>query len=112
MGKVCGSADHVGKGKNGRKRARLWAENPHCHWCGVLTTLGPRCETMATLDHLRPRHHPSRHEPARNGERRIVLACWKCNSTRDHAEMKSRWTLDELRARANRHPSKLRGSNA
>jgi hypothetical protein len=83
-----------------RKRERMWAENPHCHWCSRKTILAktdasgrfllPHADKglAATLDHLRARHHPGRREPARPDERRIVLACMHCNSTRDAAEQR------------------------
>lgn len=73
------------------QRERMWRRNPHCHYCGVKTVLpdangkSPRAMNEATIDHLRPRHHPARLEPA-NGDVRRVLACWECNNKRDQWE--------------------------
>lgn len=39
----------------------------------------PHPNDLATLEHLRDRHHPGRLEPPAQGEKRIVLACLKCN---------------------------------
>jgi hypothetical protein len=75
-----------------RQRYRLWLADPHCCYCGVKTTLpskhwkGPMSPNVATIDHLRPRHHPGRLEPAKNQEVRRVLSCWKCNNERDQRE--------------------------
>lgn len=72
------------------QREKMWRRNPHCYYCGVKTVLpngkSPRAMNEATIDHLRPRHHPARHEPA-NGEFRRVLACWECNNKRDQWEL-------------------------
>jgi hypothetical protein len=74
-----------------KQRLRLWQADPHCFWCGVRTILpskqwkGPVSPNVATIDHLRPRHHPGRLIPA-NGEIRRVLSCWKCNNDRDQFE--------------------------
>lgn len=75
-----------------RQRLRLWLADPHCYWCGVRTFLptregkSPKAPNEATIDHLRPRHHPERLVPARGGEVRRVLSCWKCNNERDQRE--------------------------
>lgn len=82
-----------------RQRLRLWFANPHCYWCGVRTFLptregkSPKALNEATIDHLRPRHHPDRLIPA-NGEIRRVLSCWKCNNDRDayeRAQLPKEW---------------------
>lgn len=73
------------------QREKMWRRNPHCHYCGVKTILpsadgkSPRVMNEATIDHLRPRHHPGRLEPC-SGEIRRVLACWECNNKRDQWE--------------------------
>lgn len=87
-------------GRNRRKLVRLWMEDPHCHYCKrktVLVLMAPE-ERMprrfsnyplrATLEHLRSRLHPDRHEPIQqDGERRIVLACNECNQAQNTKEM-------------------------
>jgi len=69
-----------------KQRIRMWNEDPRCYWCGALTVLveknggPPVLPNEATIDHIRPRHHPGRQEPPTEGERRRVLSCWKCNN--------------------------------
>lgn len=75
-----------------KQRRNLWLRDPHCYYCGVETIFdfdrkGPVPPNFATIDHLRPRHHPLRREPAKNGEVRHVLACFKCNNERDTREL-------------------------
>lgn len=71
-----------------RQRARKHAENPHCHWCGVLTHLPGtrnaqgRSHQMATIDHLYPKGHPKRLDGNPGKEIRRVLACRRCNNAR------------------------------
>lgn len=78
------------------QRNRLWAIDPHCHWCGKLTVL-PRAHApheprpmpemnWATIDHLHCRLHPDRLKPG-DGQMRRVLACWSCNNQRNRIEM-------------------------
>lgn len=76
-----------------KQRTRMWQRDPHCFYCRVVTVLprpghpkGPTPPNLATIDHLRPRHHPGRHEPNPNGELRRVLSCYKCNNERDRWE--------------------------
>ena len=75
-----------------KQRRALWLKDPHCYWCGVRTFLpsrvgkSPKAKNEATIDHLRPRHHPGRLEPAKNQEVRRVLSCWECNNKRDQVE--------------------------
>ncbi|MGH2711373.1 MAG: hypothetical protein ACRDH9_09250 [Actinomycetota bacterium] len=73
-----------------RWRKRRWRQDPRCAYCRVVTVLRwadprkPAPLNLATVDHLRDRYDPTRHEPA-NGEVRRVLACWKCNHDRERA---------------------------
>lgn len=81
-----------------RQRYLMWKKDPRCYWCGIRTippswfeTMKPDLrqklrDKMATIDHLRPRHHPARGEPA-NGDVRRVLSCHKCNNDRDRIEL-------------------------
>lgn len=64
---------------------------------------------LATRDHLRSRLDPTRHEPPKGAgsERRIVLACWKCNGDRARHEQLSQ-PVEELWRRAGRYPQELR----
>ena len=75
-----------------RRRLTLYKRNPHCHWCGTKTVLPPpgppptskpMPPNMATIDHLRDKYHPKRHERPRPGEERTVLACNRCNGIRN-----------------------------
>lgn len=83
-----------------KKRERLWNEDPHCHYCGVETILKPchlkrewlamswdERNRLATIDHIRPRHHPDRTKPPEPGETLLVLSCWRCNNDRDKQEL-------------------------
>lgn len=74
----------------GKRRARLFAENPLCFYCGVETTLDTKrnLPNMATIEHLFPRLHPRRREPNTTGERRLVLACSACNNAKSVADAK------------------------
>lgn len=75
-----------------KQRLAIWKYDPHCYWCGVKTILpskhwkGPTASNVATIDHLRPRHHPGRLEPCNGREFRRVLSCFKCNNERDRIE--------------------------
>ncbi len=77
-----------------KNKEKLWHENPHCHWCGVLTVLDCRREwrkpasppeNLATLDHLFSRYHIERWKRF-NGQRKRVLSCLKCNHERARQE--------------------------
>jgi hypothetical protein len=102
-----------------KRRKRLWEADPRCYWCGIVTVLieksgGSHLPNEATIDHLRPRHHPGRLEPIEHQEIRRVLSCFKCNNerdTRERAELPKEWfyergcgkpvstkSLEELRA--------------
>lgn len=90
--------------KKRRRRKKLWLENPHCHWCGILTVLidngnglKKHPDNMATIDHVK-----SRYDKTRRKNNVWVLACRKCNQKRNNEETKS-IPLEELRERAKRH---------
>ncbi len=76
------------------RRKRLFEENPHCCYCGVLTVLtntvgGQMPPNAATVEHIYPRLHPKRREPNYSQEKRLALACFKCNnekSVRDQVD--------------------------
>lgn len=80
-----------------KKRIRLHSENPCCCYCGVETILKPmhdkraiepdEWDRIATIDHIRPRHHPDRRKPPEPHEVLRVLACAKCNNERDKREL-------------------------
>lgn len=81
-----------------KKRQRLWKENPHCCYCGVVTIFLPahikglqltqdERHRLATIDHIRPRHHPDRLKRPEPDEVLQVLSCWKCNNERDRREL-------------------------
>lgn len=74
-----------------KQRLKFWLNDPRCFYCGVVTVFervkGCSPDNFATIDHLRPRHHPDRLEPAVSGEVRRVLACFRCNNDRDKREL-------------------------
>lgn len=80
-----------------KQRYRLWLNNPRCHYCGMVTIYKPAHQKMeitpserprlATIDHIRPRHHPDRLKPQEPGEVLHVLACNQCNNDRDKREL-------------------------
>jgi hypothetical protein len=97
---------------NRRKQLeRLWRENSECHWCGQTTLLLPpgsrhvSLPNLATRDHLRSRLDPARWNPPEGEylERRIVLACWKCNAERCRNEQLA-IPIEERRRLSSRHP--------
>ena len=84
-----------------KQRKAMWRRDPHCHWCGVETILRPLHipndplppeirNRVATLDHVRARHHPDRLKPPEPGEVLHVLSCWKCNNERDREELQAK----------------------
>lgn len=91
-----------------RRRDRLFADDPHCHWCECLTRLLDRKlrhgEKMpldlATIDHLDDRLSPERGK--HKGEDRTVLACWKCNNDRNR-EAQAAYPVEMLRERSGRN---------
>lgn len=76
-------------------RTKLFNEDPHCFWCGCLTTLdvtNPRLTTLATVDHLYSRQHP-----LRSRRKHVkVLACFNCNQRRNNCECKGIYFLPRL----------------
>lgn len=80
-------------------RALLYAKNPNCHWCGVLTDNSPEThrnrkknekfpDNSATIEHLFDRFHPEdRYRPT--GHKYKVIACWKCNHDRAVKQLKN-----------------------
>lgn len=82
----------MSKGKNIGNRvrvARMWVNDPRCHWCKVVTTrvtggqirLEPHA---ATYDHLYHKSDPMR--STRKGRHVGVLACYECNQKRGRDE--------------------------
>jgi 5-methylcytosine-specific restriction endonuclease McrA len=72
-----------------KKRNALWAINPHCTYCGVLTvriedspvpTGTPTPMNMATLDHVYHINHPGR------SKEEYVLSCHECNAIKSMVE--------------------------
>lgn len=84
-----------------RQRRAWFRQHPFCYFCRcelVLVEYKNRTKNIppnaATIDHLRPRGHPGRHEPNRFNLWRRVLACWQCNSRRN-TEFEARLSLEE-----------------
>lgn len=76
-------------------RIKLFREDPHCFWCGCLTTLdvtNPRLATLATVDHLYSRQHPARSRR----KHMKVLACFNCNQRRNNCECKGIYFMPKL----------------
>jgi 5-methylcytosine-specific restriction endonuclease McrA len=102
-----------GKKVDRERRTKMWARDPRCHWCGIVTIEPPPgdkrkhfADNEATIDHLRPRGDPTRRIPPRNGERRLVVACRKCNNERD----RNQWPKEKRRAmtlQGKRRPPRL-----
>jgi hypothetical protein len=76
-------------------KLKLHKEHPFCYYCGCLTTLThikniPSGESLppnsATIEHLISRFEPTRWKQKKNGTRRKVLACYKCNQQRSILE--------------------------
>lgn len=59
-------------------------------------------DNMATVDHLYTRYHPERQSKPVDGDRRLVLACNRCNRERDMAETAAQ-PREVLHARAGGH---------
>jgi hypothetical protein len=84
------------------QRQRWFNQHPYCAHCGCKLVL-PRYTgrersvpaNAATIDHLRPRGHPERHEPNRFGLWRRVLACTACNNKKNVEFWRGR-TLEEI----------------
>lgn len=84
------------------QRLRWFREHPFCCYCGVKLTLpdytagrGPRKATDATIEHLRPRGHPLRHEPNPFQVVRRALSCRLCNDKKNIEFLKLR-SLEEI----------------
>jgi hypothetical protein len=73
-------------------KLELYQKDPRCHWCGRVTKL--ICEAnlhhvdplMATIDHIVSRLNIGRWVQKKGGQRRKVLACYKCNHDRSVQE--------------------------
>lgn len=72
--------------KRWRKRLRLYEfQGGKCFWCNgemilVKGHIEPQPANLATLEHLDDRLDPARGSFV--GERRVVLACYRCNQKR------------------------------
>jgi hypothetical protein len=91
-----------------RRRNRLWADDPSCHWCGKETVLpmdlpgGGNDQTeprMATIDHLDSRLDETRGAFPNHEITRTVLACRECNERRGSTRQ-AQLPIEELRRRA------------
>jgi hypothetical protein len=76
-------------------KLKLFETNPHCYYCGcrmILTNIRniPKGQELpdnaATLEHLVSRFSAYRWKQKRKGERRKVLACYRCNHNRSIQE--------------------------
>lgn len=72
-------------------KLKLFEDNPHCFHCGkptILTniTSGKLPPNAATIDHIISRYNPNRWVKKKQGQRRKVLACFKCNQERSMQE--------------------------
>lgn len=77
------------------QRKKLFSLDPHCFWCGCLTTLdysNPQLTTLATVDHLYSRWHPARSRRKHTK----VLACFACNQRRNNCECKGTYFMPKL----------------
>ena len=89
-----------------RRRDRLMAQDPHCHWCGCEViyfkpALGQSLPAhFATLDHLNDRIE----EAPRPIRGVIVLACKACNEARAAIRV-ANLPRNVLNARSGRWPS-------
>lgn len=70
-------------------RRLLFKQNPHCHWCNVLTVLVPdhmvtpaQLLNMATVDHVKSRCEARTREEW-SAPSNQVLACHQCNQRRN-----------------------------
>lgn len=81
------------------KRARLYRQDPHCYWCGILTVLDTGFQPhSATIDHLYSRVHPNRNAPRGNDRSELlhVLSCLQCNQERGKADQHGRMFTPKL----------------
>lgn len=84
-----------------RRRAKLHARDPQCHWCRTPTVLieghvRHKPANMATIDHLDDRFSPLR--GTMGGQERTVLACDACNNRR--GQERQRAVVDVQRAKS------------
>lgn len=71
-------AERMNTGRSARRRRKLLARDPHCHWCGRHVEEEPASDyEKATLDHVIPLHRGGS-----NGPDNTVLACGPCNERR------------------------------
>lgn len=66
------------------RRNKLWAEDPHCRQCGVLTVLpqntrNHKLSNLATIEHIYSKLNPKRLIQPEVNEIRRILLCQKCN---------------------------------
>ena len=67
------------KNSNGRRRYKLWIQDPHCYWCGSELKW-----KKSTIDHLYSRvkngkFKGKREKKAKDVENYTVLSCTSCN---------------------------------
>ena len=83
-------------------KLRLYQSDPHCYWCGRITTLtkghvnGHDCLSQATVDHIYSKFNPKRWV---KGHDRKVIACYECNHARAVIE-ESQIPVEELQRRS------------
>jgi len=83
-------------------KLRLYQSDPHCYWCGRITTLtqghvnGHDCPLQATIDHIYSKFNPMRWV---KGHDRKVIACYQCNHDRAVFE-ESQLSKEELNRRS------------
>lgn len=90
-----------------KRRNEMFRTDPHCHWCGCELVLPENCDVntrnqpdnMATIDHLRSRYTLTRQEPNHTKEQRLVLSCYRCNTSRNDKEQAT-IPLEELHRRS------------
>lgn len=77
------------------QRTKLYRkQRGKCHYCEVACVLispapDPPPLNLATLEHLDSRYSPFR--GLYSGQKRRVMACWKCNQERAHQEREAEW---------------------
>ena len=91
-------------GSNRKLKLRLWEENPHCFYCNRKTFLtnidnlkGHPKDLMATIEHKISRLSPYRWRTKLKGEKRKVLACYRCNQERSKKEILCQSRAEVLR---------------
>lgn len=93
-----------------RRRVECWWQQAGlCWWCReetVLLKMKPFARlpaNTATLEHLYSRWHPLRQTKPAPGERRVVMACHRCNNDRGRHEQLSR-PIELRHQESNRFP--------